>query len=52
MDARGERLTDAEAAAMGRLLELPDGELWDLLSGRAETDDATLRTLLSELRAA
>jgi antitoxin CptB len=52
MDARGERLTDAEATAMGRLLELPDGELWDLLSGRAETDDATLRTLLSELRAA
>jgi antitoxin CptB len=52
MDARSERLTDAEETAMGRLLDLPDGALWDLLSGRAETDDATLRPLVSELRAA
>jgi antitoxin CptB len=52
LDARGERMTETEAAALFRLLDLSDGELWDLLSGRAETDDTTLRTLVSELRAA
>jgi antitoxin CptB len=51
LDARGERMTESEAAALERLLDLPDGELWDLLSGRAETDDATLQPLVSELRA-
>jgi len=52
LDARGERIMESEAAALGRLLELSDGELWDLLSGRVETDDAMLRPLVAELRAA
>jgi len=52
LDARGERMTEGEAVALGRLLELSDGELWDLLSGRAETDDGTLRSLVSALREA
>ena len=52
IDARGERMTDAEATALGRLLELSDGELWDLLAGRIETDDEALRTLVSALREA
>jgi antitoxin CptB len=52
LDARGERMTEGEAVAFERLLDLADGELWDLLSGRAETDDVTLQPLLSELRAA
>jgi antitoxin CptB len=52
LDARGEQMTEGEAVAFERLLELSDGELWDLLSGRAETDDSTLRPLVTELRAA
>ena len=52
LDARGERITEAEAAALARLLDLPDGELWDLVSGRAEPGDATLRPLVAALREA
>jgi antitoxin CptB len=52
LDARGERMTDDEAEALGQLLDLADGELWDVLSGRAEPGDATLRPLVAELRAA
>ena len=52
LEARGDRMTEGEAGALGRLLELSDGELWDLLSGRAETDDDTLRSLVSALREA
>jgi len=52
LDTRGAQITEGEAAALTRLLELSDGELWDLLSGRVETDDVTLQPLLSELRAA
>ena len=52
LEARGERMTDSEAEALLRLLDLSDGELWDLVCGRAETDDVTLRALVAELRAA
>ena len=52
LDARGERMTEGEAVAFERLLDLSDGELWDLLSGRAETDDITLQPIVRELRAA
>ena len=52
LDARGDGMTDAEAAQLSLLLELGDGELWDLLSGRAEPADATLHPLVSALRAA
>jgi len=52
LDARGDEITEAEAAALGRLLELADGELWDLLSGRAEPGDASLRPLVAALRGA
>ena len=52
LDARGEAITAGEAAELIRLLDLADGELWDLLSGRAEPADATLRPLVSALRTA
>jgi len=52
LDARGERLTEDDAALLMRLLELSDGELWDLLSGRVETEDATLHPLVAMLRGA
>jgi antitoxin CptB len=51
LDARGEAITDREIAALDRLLELGDNELWDLLSGRRESDDAAVRPLLEALRA-
>ena len=50
--ARGSSLTDDEAAALDRLLDLTDNELWDLIAGRAETGDATLKPLLDALRSA
>ncbi len=52
LDARGEAITAGEAVELTQLLDLADGELWDLLSGRAEPADATLRPLVSALRAA
>ena len=52
LDARGEAISEAEEAALSRLLDLADNELWDLLSGRAETEDASLHPLLRALRSA
>ena len=52
LDARGVQMTDADVAALDRLLDLTDNDLWDLLSGRAETADAAARPLLQALRAA
>ena len=51
LDARGEAITDGEIAALDRLLELSDNELWDLLSGRQEPEDAAVKPLLEVLRA-
>ena len=52
LDARGETMTEDDLAALNRLLDLADNELWDLLAGRAEPEDASLRPLLDALRAA
>ena len=52
MDARGPRLSDDEVAGLDRLLRLSDNELWDLLAGRAQPDDAALSPLVAALRAA
>jgi antitoxin CptB len=52
LDARGDAMTRDEEAALDRLLDLTDNELWDLLSGRTEPVDASLRPLLIALRAA
>jgi antitoxin CptB len=52
LDARGAQMTDADVAALDRLLDLTDNDLWDLLSGRAETADAATQPLLQALRAA
>jgi antitoxin CptB len=51
LDARGATMTADEAAALDRLLDLDDNELWDLLAGRAEPDDASVRPLLAALGA-
>jgi antitoxin CptB len=51
LDSRGAAITEDEVAALDRLLDLGDNDLWDLLSGhRVPADDAIL-TLLRSLRA-
>ena len=50
--ARGADLSDGEIATLDRLLDLPDHELWDLIAGRAEVDDATMKPLIDALRRA
>ena len=52
LDARGQAITEPELAGLDRLLGLGDNELWDLLSGRQESDDAEVAPLLEALRAA
>jgi antitoxin CptB len=52
LDARGATMNVDEVAALDRLLELADDELWVLLAGRAEPEDAALRPMLAALRAA
>jgi antitoxin CptB len=52
LDARGATMTGDEVAALDRLLDLTDNELWDLVSGRAEPSDDRLRPLVDALRAA
>ena len=52
LDAWGGALEATQVAALDRLLELTDGDLWDLLSARAEPEDAALAPLIAQLRAA
>jgi antitoxin CptB len=50
--ARGATLSDEEMAMLDRLLDLPDNDLWDLIAGRSEPEDAFVSPLLAQLRAA
>jgi antitoxin CptB len=52
LDARGDAISEPEIVGLYRLLDLSDSELWDLLSGRQEPDDAAVAPLLRALRAA
>ena len=52
LEARGATLGAAEGAALDRLLDCHDNELWDLIAGRAEHEDPAVRPLLAALRAA
>jgi antitoxin CptB len=52
LDARGSAIAADEVAALDRLLDLADNELWDLLAGRAEPEDAKLRPMVAALRSA
>jgi antitoxin CptB len=51
LDSRGDAITDDEVAALDRLLDLGDNDLWDLLSGHREPADAAVLPLLRSLRA-
>jgi succinate dehydrogenase flavin-adding protein (antitoxin of CptAB toxin-antitoxin module) len=48
----GKGLDENGAAALERLLLLPDNDLLDLVMGRNETPDAALGELVAKLRAA
>ena len=48
----GSRLTEGEAAALERLLAMPDNDLLDMVMGRAEVPDAPSRALMAKLKAA
>lgn len=49
-DVGGEALDEATAADMERLLAMEDHDLWELVSGRAGTDDPQLFELAARLR--
>jgi succinate dehydrogenase flavin-adding protein (antitoxin of CptAB toxin-antitoxin module) len=51
-DGAGTRITQAEAAALERLLRLPDNDLLDLVMGRAQAPDPGLADVLDKLRGA
>ncbi len=46
----GDDLSEADAAALERLLQLPDNDLLDLVMGRAQAPDETLREMVHKLR--
>jgi succinate dehydrogenase flavin-adding protein (antitoxin of CptAB toxin-antitoxin module) len=48
----GPRMGEADAAALGRLLAMPDNDLLDLVMGRAELPETHLRAMVEKLRAA
>ncbi len=52
LDARGAAIAEDEVAMLDVLLDLPDNDLWDLLSGRTEPEDDGVMPLLQQLRAA
>jgi len=52
LDAKAFALTEDDIAMLDRLLDLPDGELWELIAGRMEPHDTTVLPLLAQLRAA
>ena len=54
LDAVGDgslTMPEADVAALDRLLDLADNELWDLLSGKTESVDDDLQHLVRQLRA-
>ena len=51
LDSHGDRITDAELAALESILQLNDNDLWEVLSGRQEPADAAAMPLLERLKA-
>ncbi|HUP97592.1 MAG TPA: succinate dehydrogenase assembly factor 2 [Usitatibacter sp.] len=48
----GARVTEEEAAALERLLQLPDNDLLDLVMGKTRARESDLAALVEKLRAA
>ena len=51
LDTCADDLTEEDVTALDRLLELSDNELWDLISGRSETAEESVKPMLERLRA-
>ena len=52
LDALAGAIDEQDLITLERLLDMPDNELWDLLSGRAQAPDQALRHLVQQLRSA
>lgn len=52
LDTAAGAIGDDELAALDRLLDMNDNELWDLLSGRKEPADEKLQSMVRQLRSA
>ena len=52
LDAAGSAMPDDDVAALDRLLDLADNDLWDLLSGRTASDDERVQQLVIRMRRA
>jgi antitoxin CptB len=50
VDNRFQRLTPEQKQALARLLDLPDNDLWDLVTGRASIDDEACTEIVGMLR--
>ncbi|MGD2140032.1 MAG: succinate dehydrogenase assembly factor 2 [Burkholderiales bacterium] len=50
LEARYQQLNSDQKRALTRLLDLPDNDLWDLIMGRAETNDADCAEVVGMLR--
>lgn len=50
LDSCFSQLTTDQKGALVRLLDLPDNDLWDLVIGRAEIDDAGCAEIVGMLR--
>ena len=50
LDARATTMTADDLAQLNRLLDLADNDLWDLIAGDSEPQDARLSPLLAALR--
>ena len=46
----GDEVDEATAATLERLLAMEDHDLWELVSGRSDTDDAQVKGLVEQLR--
>ena len=52
LDAAGSAMPDDDVAALNRVLDLADNDLWDLLCGRTASDDEQVQQLVTRMRRA
>jgi antitoxin CptB len=51
VERQASMLSGADLAALEELLDYPDNDLWDVITGRSERVDPHLRGVVSQLRA-
>ena len=52
LEARADAMSAEDLAALDRLLDLADDELWNLIAGRTESADPELQAMVAALRSA